>query len=160
VDDEGKVLKEGRFDRLAIANPKTAPYGSASMEILDSQGQITRLSSRLVRGDSVAQTHQFVATGSAELGFVALAQVVMKPEGSHWEVPQSLHTPIRQDAVLLNTRSNGPAALALIDYLKSSEARAVIERFGYAVETGPAPGTARGLEARSGQSGTAGVPPV
>jgi molybdate transport system substrate-binding protein len=103
------------------------------MEILDSQGQITRLSPRLVRGDSIAQTHQFVATGSAELGFVALAQVALKPEGSRWEVPQSFYTPIRQDAVLLDTGADEPAALALIDYLTTPEARAVIERFGYGI---------------------------
>jgi len=150
VDDQGKVLAEGAFDRLAIANPKTAPYGAAAMEILDSQGQSTKLSPRLVRGDSIAQTHQFVATGNAELGFVALAQVVLKPEGSRWEVPQSFHTPIRQDAVLLDTGASEPAALALIDYLKTSEVRMVIERFGYVVGIGPVSDTGKGLEAGRG----------
>jgi molybdate transport system substrate-binding protein len=133
VDESGKVLAEGAFDRLAIANPKTAPYGAAAMEILQSQGQHARLTPRLVRGDSIAQTHQFVATGNADLGFVALAQLVLKPEGSSWEVPQSFYSPIRQDAVLLEKGADEPAALALIDYLKTPEARAVIERFGYGV---------------------------
>jgi molybdate transport system substrate-binding protein len=137
VDDEGKVLANGGFNRLAIANPKTAPYGAAALEILDRQGQSTELSSRLVRGDSIAQTHQFVATGSAELGFVALAQVVLNPEGSRWDVPQSFYTPVRQDAVLLENGAYQPAALALIEYLKGTEARAVIERFGYGIDEAP-----------------------
>jgi molybdate transport system substrate-binding protein len=134
VDGAGKVLATSAFEHLAIANPKTAPYGAAAMEILDNQGQSMKLSQRLVRGDSIGQTHQFVATGAAELGFVALAQVVLEPKGSRWEVPQSLYTPIRQDAVLLDTGSDEPAALALIDYLKTPEARAVIERFGYGID--------------------------
>lgn len=134
VDAGGKVLAEGDFARLAIANPKTAPYGAAAMEVLDNLGLAAKLTPRLVRGDSIAQTYQFVATGNAELGLVALAQVLLSAEGSLWEVPQSLYTPIRQDAVLLDGGADQPAALALMDYLKGPEARAVIERFGYGVD--------------------------
>jgi molybdate transport system substrate-binding protein len=136
VDNEGKVLAKGGFSHLAIANPKTAPYGAAAMEILNRQGRSTELSSRLVRGDSISQAHQFVATGSAELGFIALSQVVLRPAGSLWEVPQSFYTPIRQDAVLLDRGAEEPAALALIDYMKTPAVRALIERFGYAVGIG------------------------
>jgi molybdate transport system substrate-binding protein len=144
VDAEGEVLAEGAFDRLAIANPKTAPYGTAAMEVLDDLGLTARLAPRLVRGDSVAQAYQFVATGSAELGFVALAQVVLQPQGSRWEVPQSHYTPIRQDAVLLDRGADEPAALALIDYLKTPAARAIIERFGYGTEDNGGTGQAGG----------------
>ena len=134
VDPEGKVLEAGDFNRLAIANPKTAPYGSAALEVLNNLGLGARLRSKLVRGDSIAQTHQFVATGGAQLGFVALAQLVLVPQGSQWEVPQSLYRPIRQDAVLLQSGDDQPAALALLDYLGSEEARTVIRRFGYGVD--------------------------
>jgi molybdate transport system substrate-binding protein len=134
VDPEGKVLSSGSFKRLAIANPKTAPYGAAAVEVLDSLGLRARLAPKLVRGDSIAQTHQFVATGNAELGFVALAQVVLNPEGSRWLVPQDLYAPIRQDAVLLDAGKDQPAAKALLSYLKGPQARAVIERFGYGVD--------------------------
>jgi molybdate transport system substrate-binding protein len=134
VDAEGKVLAEGNFARLAIANPKTAPYGAAAMEVMDHLGLTTKLTPRLVRGDSIAQAHQFVATGNAELGFVALAQVALSPEGSRWQVPQTLYTPIRQDAVLLKNGDGQPAAGALMEYLQGTEARAVIERCGYGVD--------------------------
>jgi molybdate transport system substrate-binding protein len=134
VDTEGKVLSEGTFARLAIANPKTAPYGAAAMEVLDSLGLAARLRPRLVRGDSISQTHQFVATGNAELGFVALAQVVLSPQGSRWVVPQDLYAPIRQDAVLLEAGKGQPAAEALLDYLQGPQARAIIQRYGYGVD--------------------------
>jgi molybdate transport system substrate-binding protein len=134
VGAKGKVLAKGNFRRLAIANPKTAPYGEAAMEALENLGLTTELRPRLVRGDSIAQTYQFVATGNAELGFVALAQIEMNSEGSRWELPQSLYRPIRQDAVLLEDGADQSAALALMDYLKGPGAWAVINRFGYGVE--------------------------
>ena len=134
VDAAGEVLYKGDFARLAVANPKTAPYGTAAMEVLDRLGLASKLAPRLVRGDSIAQTHQFVATGNAELGFVALAQVALDTSGSRWTVPQGLYTPIRQDAVLLQAGSGQPAALALMDYIKAREARAIIERYGYGLE--------------------------
>lgn len=127
-------LREGDFDKLAIANPKTAPYGAASVEMMRNLGLYEQLQPKLVLGDSISQTHQFVATGNAQLGFVALAQIVLDDSGSRWPVPDNLYTPIRQDAVLLNRGKDNPAAPALIDYLKSDAARAVIHKFGYGAE--------------------------
>jgi molybdate transport system substrate-binding protein len=134
VDAEGAVLKSGSFRHLAIANPVTAPYGAAAMQVIERLGLQDALEPKLVRGDNIAQTYQFVATKNAELGFVALAQVALDPAGSRWSVPAELHDPIRQDAVLLDKGKDNPAAVALMEYLKGPEARAVIERFGYGVE--------------------------
>jgi len=89
---------------------------------------------KFVRGDSIAQAYQFVATGNADLGLVALAQIVLSPQGSRWEVPQELYTPIRQDAVLLRNGTDRPAAIALMEYLGGREAQAIIERFGYGID--------------------------
>ncbi|WP_078117782.1 molybdate ABC transporter substrate-binding protein [Thiosocius teredinicola] len=134
IGDTADVLKNGGFKRLAIANPKTAPYGVAAMQVLDSLGIAKAVRPKLVRGDSIAQTHQFAATGNTELGFVALAQVVLSDGGSRWIVPQEMYDPIRQDAVLLAKGTDQPAAAALLDYLKGDEARAIIERYGYGLE--------------------------
>lgn len=134
VDGEGAVLASGRFRHLAIANPRTAPYGQAAMQVLRARGLAEALAPRLVTGDSIAQAHQFVASGNAELGFVALSQVGVpgRPAtGSMWRVPVGLHEPIRQDAVLLKAGGKNPAASALLDYLKSAPARALIAAWGY-----------------------------
>jgi molybdate transport system substrate-binding protein len=134
VDDQGAVLAAGKFEHLAIANPKLAPYGQAAMEVLKGRGLVDALAARLVTGESIAQTYQFVATGNAELGFVALSQVASpgKPiAGSYWLVPASLHGEIRQAAVLLKTGEKNPAAAALLAYLKSAPARSVVQAFGY-----------------------------
>ena len=134
VDARGEVLKKGDFQHLAIANPKLAPYGAAAMEVLRKLGLSDRLAPRLVQGENIAQAHQFVATGNAELGFVALSQVVVpgKPQvGSFWQVPPELHTPIRQNAVLLNPGAQEEAARALLTYLRSDAAKAVIQSWGY-----------------------------
>lgn len=134
VDEQGTVLAAGRFRHLAIANPKTAPYGAAAIEVLKARGLLDALAPKLVTGESIAQAYQFVATGNAELGFVALSQISQpgKPAGgSHWRVPANLHAPIRQDAVLLKTGEKNPAATALLAYLKGAEARRVIESYGY-----------------------------
>lgn len=134
VDDQGAVLASGRFTRLAIANPKTAPYGRAAVEVLQARGLQAALAPKLVTADSIAQAWQFVATGNAELGFVALAQVAVPgrpPAGSLWRVPASLHGEIRQDAVLLNAGARNPAARALLDHLQSAPARALIAAYGY-----------------------------
>jgi molybdate transport system substrate-binding protein len=134
VDDQGAVLASGRFEHLAIANPKLAPYGRAAMEVLKARGLVDAMAARMVMGESLAQTYQFVATGNAELGFVALSQVVVpgKPAtGSYWLVPTSLHGAIRQDAVLLKAGERSPAAAALLAYLKSAPARSVVQAFGY-----------------------------
>jgi len=134
VDDQGAVLTTGRFAKLAIANPKLAPYGQAALDVLRAKGLGEALASRLVTAESIAQAYQFVATGNAELGFVALSQVLVpgKPvPGSYWRVPATLHGEIRQDAVLLQAGAGKPAAAALLAYLKSAPARAVIQAHGY-----------------------------
>lgn len=134
VDDQGAVLASGRFSRLAIANPKLAPYGRAAVQVLQARGLHGALAGRLVTGDSIGQAYQFVATGNAEIGFVALAQVAGPGRpitGSLWRVPPGLHGEIRQDAVLLQAGARNPAAAALLAYLKSAPARAVISAHGY-----------------------------
>jgi molybdate transport system substrate-binding protein len=134
VDAQGAVLSAGRFEKLAIANPKTAPYGRAAMEVLAARGLTAALSPKLVTGESVAQAYQFIATGNAELGFVALSQVSVPgkaPSGSLWRVPAALHQPIRQDAVLLKAGVGKPAAAALLQWLRGEPAQAVIRSHGY-----------------------------
>ncbi|HQF30786.1 MAG TPA: molybdate ABC transporter substrate-binding protein [Hyphomicrobiales bacterium] len=134
VDAGGKVLSAGSFERLAIANPDTAPYGAAAMEVLGALGLAETLAPKLVRGDNIAQTMQFVATGNAEIGFVALAQVIGLDGGSRWIVPEDLYRPIRQDAVLLKKGEANPAATAFVDFLESEDGRAIVERFGYGLD--------------------------
>jgi molybdate transport system substrate-binding protein len=119
---------------LAIANPKLAPYGAAAAEALAKLGLLQELQPKWVQGDNIAQTYQFVATENAPLGFVALSQVMVEgriSQGSAWVVPANLHTPIRQDAVLLAKGQGNPAAVALLQYLKSDKAKALIRSFGY-----------------------------
>ncbi|MBI1284298.1 MAG: molybdate ABC transporter substrate-binding protein [Thiobacillus sp.] len=134
VDDKGAVLKQGAFDHLAIANPKLAPYGAAAVETLTKLGLLSGLESKFVQGENIAQTFQFVSTGNAELGFVALSQVVeggKLKSGSAWIVPANLHSPIRQDVVVLAKGKDNPAAAALVRFLKTDTARAVIKSYGY-----------------------------
>lgn len=134
VNGQGAVLAGGRFAHLAIANPKLAPYGRAGTEVLKARGLTDAVAPRLVTAESIAQAYQFIATGNAELGFVALSQVAVpgKPvTGSYWLVPPSLYGQIRQDAVLLRTGEKNPAAAALLAYLKSAPAKAVIRSYGY-----------------------------
>lgn len=134
VDERGTVLAGDGFSRLAIANPKVAPYGKAALEVLQALGLSARVTQRLVTGDSIAQAYQFVASGNAEIGFVALSQVAVpgKPSiGSTWRVPQSMYGEIRQDAVLLKSGEDNAAARALLDYIKGADARAVIQSYGY-----------------------------
>ena len=135
VDDKGEVLSKGEFKHLSIANPKLAPYGQAAIEALTALKVLDAVQPKFVQGENIAQTHQFVATGNAELGFVALSQVMKDgkiAEGSGWIVPSSLHQPIRQDAVLLENGKGKPAALALMTYLRGDKAKAVIKSYGYA----------------------------
>lgn len=134
VDDQGAVLASGKFTRVAIANPRIAPYGAAALQVLKARGLADTLAPRLVTADSIAQAYQFVASGNAELGFVALSQVAVpgKPvTGSLWKVPQSLYGEIRQDAVLLKPGEHKPAAKALLDWLRTAPARAIIAAYGY-----------------------------
>lgn len=134
VDAKGEVLHRGNITKLAIANPKLAPYGQAAVETLSALGLFTRLQSKFVLGENIAQTYQFVMSGNAELGFVALSQVMRHGKlsgGSGWIVPASLHSPIRQEAVLLLPGKHNPAAEALMQYLKSTKAQAIITAYGY-----------------------------
>jgi molybdate transport system substrate-binding protein len=136
VDNKGEVLKQGAYAHLAIANPKLAPYGAAAIEVLKNLGLLETVQPRLVQGENIAQTYQFVASGNAELGFVALSQVTRDgklTQGSAWIVPAHLHAPIRQDAVILANGKDNAAASALMAYLKSDKAKAVIRAYGYGI---------------------------
>lgn len=134
VDGQGAVLASDRFTRLAIANPKLAPYGAAAVEVLKARGLAETLAPRLVTAESIAQAYQFVLTGNAEIGFVALSQIAVPGQpvpGSYWLVPPGLYGEIRQDAVLLRPGAKNEAAAALLAYLKSEPARRVIRDYGY-----------------------------
>ncbi len=138
VDAKGDVLRRARFAHLAVAAPKLAPYGAAAVETLDKLGLLATLEAKFVQGESIGQTFGFVASGNAELGFVALSQVQEDGKlksGSAWVVPSALHGPIRQDAVMLSAARDNPAAAALMTYLKSAPARHVIRAFGYEVQS-------------------------
>lgn len=134
VDAQGHALTAGSFRHLAIANPKLAPYGLAAIQTMEKLGVAQSLEPRFVQGENIGQTYQFVASGNAELGFVALSQVMVDgkiAKGSAWQVPAELHDAIRQDAVMLGSGKDNPAAAALMQYLKSDKARTVIRAYGY-----------------------------
>lgn len=134
VDAQGAVLTSHKVKHVAIANPKLAPYGAAAVQVLKARGLTDTVTPRLVTAESIAQAYQFVITGNAEVGFVALSQVAVpgKPAvGSYWVVPQVLYGPIRQDAVLLKAGDKNPAAKALLDFLKTDAARQTMRGFGY-----------------------------
>jgi molybdate transport system substrate-binding protein len=136
VDDEGKVLQSGEFNKVAVANPKTAPYGAAAIDVLTGLGLLEQVQPKFVTGENIAQTFQFVSTGNADLGFVALSQIMQKGKitgGSAWFIPGTLHEPILQDAVVLEKGKDKPAVAALMEYLKGDEARAIIQSFGYEI---------------------------
>lgn len=130
------TLKTAKFDKLSICNPVAAPYGAASVEVMKALGVYGALRLKLVVGANVSQAFQFVDTGNAEIGFVALSQLAGNESGSKWIVPQDLYTPIRQDAVLLKRGSDNPAAKAFMAFLKGPEAKAIIEKYGYAFGPG------------------------
>jgi molybdate transport system substrate-binding protein len=127
------TLKAGKFEKIAIANPALAPYGVAGDETLKALGLFETLAPKIVRGNTIAQTYEFIATGNAELGFVALSQVIFVPGGSRWLVPAKLYSEIAQDAVLLKAGAGNDGARAFLAFLKGPEARTVIEKFGYGV---------------------------
>lgn len=134
VDDKGEVLKKNDYKHLSIANPKTAPYGLAATQVLAKEGLTEKVKAKLVEGQNITQAYQFISTGNAELGFVALSQIYKDgkvTEGSAWIIPESLHDPIKQDAVILKKGENNPAAKALADYLKSPKATEIIKSYGY-----------------------------
>lgn len=131
VDPAGAVLRSGRFSRIAIADPATAPYGAAAVQTLQKLGAWPQAQAKIVKGEDITQAYQFTATGAADLGFVALSQVVGEPGGSRWVVPETLHAPIAQQAILLEPGADAPAARAFLAFLKGPQARAIIRRYGY-----------------------------
>ena len=136
VDQGGAVLKSDSFRFVAIANAKVAPYGRAAVQVMQKLGVLSRIEPRVVQGESIAQTFQFVSSGNAQLGFVALSQVWDSGRlrsGSGWVVPEAMHEPLRQDAVLLNPGRDSAAARSLLAYLNSDKARKISERYGYRI---------------------------
>ena len=134
VDSQGAVLKGRGFRKLAVANPKTAPYGAAAVEVIDKLGLSASLTPKLVQGESIGQTYNFAFTGNAEIAFVAMSQVLdggRLKGGSMWVVPQNLYAPIQQDAVLLKRGANNEAARALMTLLQSPNIKTLIRSYGY-----------------------------
>ncbi|HET8707133.1 MAG TPA: molybdate ABC transporter substrate-binding protein, partial [Pseudomonadales bacterium] len=136
VDSKGEILNANEFTHLAIANPKTAPYGAAAVEVLKKRGLYDAIYPKLVQGENIAQTYQFISTGNAELGFVALSQVAKDgkiSEGSGWIVDPNLYSPIKQDAILLSKGKGHKAAESFLFYLQSVKTKAAIHTFGYEI---------------------------
>jgi molybdate transport system substrate-binding protein len=133
VTDGEAALKAANFSKLSIANPAAAPYGAAAIETMKALGVYDSLQPRIVQGSSIAQAFQFVDTKNAEAGFVALSQLYGVSDGTRWLVPEKLYTAIRQDAVLLKNGADDEASKAFFVFLKGPEARAIVERFGYAL---------------------------
>ena len=141
IDDKGEVLRGDRLEtlginKIAIADPKLAPYGAAAMEVIQKLGVQANVLTKLVQGESIGQTYQFVSTENAQIGFVALSQIFVDgriTQGSAWVVPQHLHTPLKQDAVLLNAGKDNTAAHALLKYLQGETAKTIIKSYGYAL---------------------------
>jgi len=134
VDGQGAVLGKGDFKHLAIANPKAAPYGLAATQTLDKLGLSEAVKGKIVEGQNITQALQFVSTGNAELGFVALSQVYKDGQissGSAWVVPEAMYQPIRQDGLILRKGADNPAAKALVEYLKGPKAAEIIKAYGY-----------------------------
>ena len=137
VDAKGKILESAQFNKLAIANPKTAPYGDAAIETLTSLKLKRLLEPKFVMGENISQTYQFVASGNADIGFIALSQITKHNKiisGSVWMVPEKLYSPIKQDAVLLVNGKDSAAALQLLSFLKGYEAQQIIKSYGYGIK--------------------------
>ena len=132
MDSGGAVLSQpSRFAKLAIADPAAAPYGAAALQTMTRLKVYDLLKSKIVQGSSINQAWDFTRTGAAELGFVALSEVIKEPGGSRWVVPESLHDPIEQGVILLSPGDKNPAARRFLAFLKGPEAKAIIERYGY-----------------------------
>lgn len=132
-----ETLRSKNFKRLAMANPKTAPYGVAAMQALQKLELWDSLQPHIVMGESIGQTMGFIESGNAHLGFVALSQVMdpkVKGTGSHWHVPTDLHEPIQQDVILLTKGKDNAAAKALLEFIGGPQAKTIIERYGYALK--------------------------
>lgn len=137
VDDKGQVLRNKNIQRIAMANPKLSPYGVAAWETMTALGLLEELKPKIVQGDNIAQTYQFVSTQNAQVGFVALSQVFANGQltsGSGWIVPPHLYKPIRQDVILLKNGKDNLAAKAFLIYLKGEKAKAVMKSYGYLTE--------------------------
>lgn len=138
VDHQGQILKTGNFSKIALADPKLAPYGKAALQTLEALGLAKTLEPKFALGESIGQTWQFVATENASLGFVAGSQMASlgnEATGSRWVVPQNLYTPLRQDVIILNRAKGSAAAHALLEWLRSAEALNIIDSYGYAIDT-------------------------
>lgn len=133
VTDGEAVLKANAFQHLSLADPKTAPYGAAAMEALDKLGLTEAVTAKIVNGENISQALQFIDSGNAELGFVALSQVIDKPATEVWRVPEELYVPILQDAVLTKAGEANPAAKAFLEFLQGDEGKVIIEKYGYEV---------------------------
>lgn len=134
VDDKGEVLRGGTFDRIALADPKLAPYGAAAMQALQALGLADALAGKFVQGENISQTFQFIASQNVPLGFVALSQVYADgrlTEGSAWQVPESLYEPIRQDALVLAKGKQNVAAHELMKFMKGMTASDIVRSYGY-----------------------------
>lgn len=134
VDSQGEVLQSSGFNKLALANPKLAPYGAAAIEVLTKLELITATQARWVQGENISQTYQFVATQNADLGFVAASQIIYQgslKSGSAWLVPDNHYQPIKQDAVIINSTKNIKAAKDFMGFMQSPKARAIMQDFGY-----------------------------
>lgn len=134
VDQEGNILKTGTFERIAMANPKLAPYGVAAEQVVEKMSLAHTLRNKWVYGQSIGQTYQFIASGNVPLGFVALSQVTKQGKiqaGSAWVVPNDMHAPLSQDALLLKQGGNNDAATTFMTFLKSPAATVIIQSFGY-----------------------------
>ncbi len=138
VDNNGDLLKRGSFEHIALANPKLAPYGAAGVQTLQALGIYDSLAPKIVQGENIAQTYQFIVTGNALLGFVALSQVMGEDgkvkSGSAWIVPEKYYTPLRQDAVLLEKGKDKAAAGELLKFLKAPYATRIIQAYGYGMD--------------------------
>ena len=133
VDGQGAVLARGSFAHLAIADPAVAPYGTAAVEVLQHRGVYVAVAPRLVKGASIGQAYTFVSTGAADLGLVALSQVIDTPGGSRWIPPQADYSPIEQDAVVTAAGRDNPAAARFLGFLQGPAARTIIRRYGYEI---------------------------
>ncbi len=136
IENNPARLSAGQFNKLALANPRHAPYGMAAMEVLQQLQLVRSTQTRLIQGENIAQAFQFVRSGNADLGFVALSQIMRKGRlvpGSAWIVPDGLHGPIRQDAVLLKRGAGSAATRAFLDFVRSDPALQTIGAYGYRI---------------------------
>ncbi len=128
------TLRQKNFSHLAIANPKTAPYGKAAVQTLKQLGLWSQIRPQVVQGENISQTFQFVSSENAQLGFVARSQILdpkNSRKGSRWDVPESFHDPLEQDVVLLQRGKDNPGAQALWRFLREDAAQRIITNYGY-----------------------------